>query len=395
MRNVSNEILDVINSKGYSSYWLVDLHLPTQGDIPAVDLYISDSEVKANGHTYKPLLRVQKPRMIQTLGRAPDGGSITIDNIEGTIGQALLARGRNFEGAKFVLWKAFLLQNDQLGIDKWMEGDIRSASISESDQTITFQLNSDLLKRQSVMGAWMLSQRCIVPFNKDGLLSPAESRCGWQVAQGGVPESCDKTEDGQNGCRAHGNLHRIVAVPAITASLNVTTLPGGMGGGGGGFPIDGPPTCFLAGTQVLMADGSSLPIEEIQVGDMVLSPIYYKELEKDVVVPCRVSAVMQNTSKDWFRINCLNVTVEVTARHLFYTGAGTFRPIEDICTSENIRIFDPETRKFADSEVIFRARLMREVKVYNLTVEKSHTYFANLVAVHNEKWEYPEFPTMM
>src|SRR5262245_37830010 len=102
MRQVTPEIQEVLNSRGYSSYWLVDIHLPEQGDLPAEDFYISDSAVSANGHFYQPLLRNQKPRMIQTLGKAPDGGSITIDNIEGELGRAVLKRGRNFEGAKFV-----------------------------------------------------------------------------------------------------------------------------------------------------------------------------------------------------------------------------------------------------------------------------------------------------
>jgi hypothetical protein len=193
MRQVSPEIQSVISSKGYSSYWLFDLHLPGQdalpgvGAMPAEDFYISDSAVTANGHFYQPLLRSQKPRMIQTLGKAPDGGSIVIDNIEGEIGQSLLKRGRNFVSAPFTLWKAFLLGNGQLAVDKWMEGEIRSATISESDQTISFQLGSDLLKRQSVMGAFMLSQRCIVAFNKGGLLTAAQSLCGWQTVQAATP----------------------------------------------------------------------------------------------------------------------------------------------------------------------------------------------------------------
>src|ERR1041384_7300289 len=99
MRTVTPEIQSVISSKGYSSYWLFDLHLPAQGAIPAEHFYISDSAVSANGHFYEPLLRSQKPRMMQTLGKAPDGGSIIVDNIEGGIGQSLLKRGRNFVGA--------------------------------------------------------------------------------------------------------------------------------------------------------------------------------------------------------------------------------------------------------------------------------------------------------
>lgn len=395
MRSVTQEIETVLNSKGYSSFWLVDIHLPAQGDLPSHDFYVADSAVRAFGRQYRPLMRVQKPRMMQTLGRAPDGGSITVDNIEGTIGQAVLARGREFEGAKFVLWKAFLLPAGQLGIDKWMEGDIRSASIAESDQTITFQLNSDLLKRQSIMGAWMLSQRCIVPFNKNGVLSATESRCGWQMAQGGDPDSCDKTEDGENGCRAHGNLHRIVAVPAITASSNVTTLPGGMGGGGTGFPPDGPPACFLGGTPVLLPEENSCSIEFIKVGDMVLAPIRNRGTGEDMVIGCFVTDVMESTADEWYEVGFVHGKIEVTARHPFYTGSGTFRPIADLEIGDTVRAYNTGTSNFYDCPILSKTKRTGRVRVYNLTVEDGHTYFANSVAVHNEKWEYPQFPSMM
>jgi hypothetical protein len=383
MRQVSPEILSVISSKGYSSYWLFDVHLPAQGALPAEDFYISDSAVSANGHFYQPLLRNQKPRMMQTLGKAPDGGSIVVDNIEGEIGQALLARGRNFVSAKFVLWKAFLLGAGQLGVDKWMEGEIRGAAVSESDQTITFQLNSDLLKRQSIMGAWMLSQRCIVPFNKGGLLSPAESRCGWQTVQGGDANFCDKSEDGENGCRAHGNLHRIVAVPAVAASTNI-------GSGGDGFPDDPPPHggCFLAGTLVMLPDRVSTPIENIEAGMFVLAPVYDDETGTDKTAACEVEAVWEQTANEWLEIHLPHTKLFVTPRHRFYTGHGTFRPIGEIEIGETVRVL--EDTGFHDRPITHKITHTGETKVYNLSVKNARTYFANEVTVHNLKPILPQ-----
>ncbi len=382
MRNVSSEIQTVIAGKGYSSYWLADIHLPAQGALPAADFYVSDSAVTANGHNYQPLLRNQKPRMIQTLGKAPDGGSITVDNISGEIGQALIKRGRNFEGAKFTLWKAFLLGSGQLGVDKWMEGEVRAAAITESDQTITFQLNSDLLKRQAIMGAWMLSQRCIVTFNKvvnGQQLSPAQSRCGWQVAQGGNPNTCDKTEDGENGCRAHGNLHRIVAVPAVAASTNITTLPPG---GGGGFD-DPPGNCFLAGTPVLLPGGESRPIEEIEIGSEVMAPAYDENTGEDSMTACAVEAVWVNTATRWLEVRLPHGSLHVTPKHRFYTGSGTFRQIGQLNAGETVRI--ASGGGFSDCKILEKIEHTGETRVYNLSVKTARTYFANLVAVHNVK----------
>jgi hypothetical protein len=379
MRTVTPDIQSVIASKGYSSYWLFDLYLPAQGAIPAESFYISDSAVSAGGHFYQPLLRSQKPRMIQSLGKAPDGGSIVVDNIAGGIGQSLLKRGRNFTGAKFVLWKAFLLGAGQLGIDKWMEGDVRAAAVNESDQTVTFQLNSDLLKREAMMGAWMLSQRCIVTFNKNGALTPAGSRCGWQLAQGGDPNSCDKSEDGANGCRAHGNLHRIAAVPAVAASSNIAT------GGGPGFPDDPPPHggCFLAGTPVLMADGRSKPVEQVLVGDEVMAPVFVENTGEDKVAVCTVEAVWQGTAGEWVEVLLPHGKLFVTPRHRFYTGAGTFRQIGELKPRETVRVW--HNNEFHDREILEITRHTGEARIHNLSVKNARTYFARGVAVHNAK----------
>jgi hypothetical protein len=382
MRVLSTEIQTVLNSKGYSSYWLADIHLPAQGDLPAHDFYISDSAVYANGHYYQPLLRNQKPRMMQSLGKAPDGGSITIDNIEGEIGRSVLARGRDLTGAKFVLWKAFLLEGEKLGLDKWMEGEIRAALIAESDQTITFQLNSDLLRRQSVMGAFMLSQRCIVPFNIGGALSPAESRCGWQTAQGGNPDFCDKSEDGENGCRAHGNLHRMAAVPAVAASSHISTIPFGDGGGTG-FPHGGNDTCFLGGTPILLPFGESKPIEQITVGQEIMAPVYNEETGEDSMEPRPVEAVWVNTVSEWLEVHLPHGNLHVTPRHRFYRGSGIFTPIGDIEVGQTVRI--GLRGGFEDCRIVDKIKRTGQVKVYNLSIKYARTYFANLVAVHNVK----------
>lgn len=51
--------------------------------------------------------------------------------------------------------------------------------------------------------------------------------------------------------------------PTTMPIPTTTTLPHGGGGGGGGG-------CFVAGTPILLADGSQKAIEEIQVGDLVM-----------------------------------------------------------------------------------------------------------------------------
>jgi hypothetical protein len=385
MRVVSEEIQNVLDSRGYSSYWLFDLRLPESDAQAVCDIYASDGAVAANGHFYKPLIRGAKPRLTQSLGKAPDGGSVTLDNTSGELSRQLLARGRDIQGARFTLWKAFVIGANtdgtpQLGVDKWMSGEARAANVSENDQSVTLQLNSDLLPRRAVVGAHMLTQRCITAFNKGGILSPDNSVCGWQTIQGGNPDFCDKTEEGEAGCKAHGNLHRMIAVPAI-ATAPVSTILGGDGTGLGG----GGHNCFLAGTPILLHDGTCKPIEKIEIGDRILSPVYRHGA--DATEDCEVENVIVSRAAEWLTLRFPHAIIKCTPAHRLYTGYGSFYAVRDIAIGEAARVFS--AGQFISLPLLDKTKHMGDVEVFNLTVAESQTYFAGGVAAHNVKSEFP------
>ena len=123
--------------------------------------------------------------------------------------------------------------------------------------------------------------------------------------------------------------------------------------------------CFGAGTQVLMADGSSKAIEDIKVGDYVLT----KENEKSSkLVKGKVIDTHQRVVSGYMIING---SLRVTNNHKMWVNdswkeAGSIQ-IGDMLTDRNgnlIRVSSIEG-------------LNGKFTVYNLGVDKYNTYFAD------------------
>ncbi len=148
----------------------------------------------------------------------------------------------------------------------------------------------------------------------------------------------------------------------------VTSLDGiGSGGGaeGGG--------CFAGDTPVLMSDGSTKSIESIQVGDQVLTR---EGVHRANLVSAKVVGI-EKTEVAGYLI--LNGSLKVTPIHRLWVrdtwkAAGDIQ-IGDVMTDSN------------NHEVVIHSIEWQAGKftVYNLEIEKYHTYFAGNVWVHNEK----------
>lgn len=137
-----------------------------------------------------------------------------------------------------------------------------------------------------------------------------------------------------------------------------------FGGAGGG--------CFLAGTKVLMADGSEKNIEAVKVGEFVMS----RTDNDSTLVKAKVTSLHKAQSSDYLIING---SLKVTANHYMYVNggweqAGSIQKNDILLNSENqkIKVFSVE-------------HLLGIKDVYNLEIERYHTYFANGVYVHNQK----------
>jgi hypothetical protein len=125
--------------------------------------------------------------------------------------------------------------------------------------------------------------------------------------------------------------------------------------------------CFLAGTQVLMADGSYKNIEDVKVGDYAFS---FDEKTKQIRT-CRVSRFYSNTKTDMISNYYLiiNKNIQVTPDHRFYSNGG-WTPAGDLRIGDNLFSFDQTEYIVYSIEKIYNKEA-----TYNLEVEDCHNYF--------------------
>lgn len=162
-----------------------------------------------------------------------------------------------------------------------------------------------------------------------------------------------------------GGVYQFVSSGNLTkVSTHYYPKIGGGAEGGG---------CFLTGTQIRMADGSTKGIEGIKIGDEIRT--FASETDRSLA-PGKVSEVFRHIVRGYLVIND---RMHVTPEHRIFIN-NSWRQIGeakigDILIDENgnrIKIFSIEK---SDNTVV----------VYNFKVEKYHTYFADGIYVHNDK----------
>lgn len=136
--------------------------------------------------------------------------------------------------------------------------------------------------------------------------------------------------------------------------------------------------CFEASTPVTLADGRSLPIGEVGVGTRVLS---WNEIDGTLEARS-VTAVHPAPPTPMLRIDCANgLRLQVTPPHRLMTTrgwqrAGLLRP------GNLLRCLGDDGLQPLAIEAI--EVVPAQGPVYDLTVEATHTYFANGVLAHNK-----------
>lgn len=137
--------------------------------------------------------------------------------------------------------------------------------------------------------------------------------------------------------------------------------------------------CFIAGTLVTTEDGHK-PIEEIQVGDKVLSE---DELTGEVALK-EVYATSVSETDEFYHIHVNGEEIVATGTHPFYVykfGWTTARALRagDVLVLSNGELV---TVEWIDHEI-----LESPINVYNFEVEDFHTYFVGKsgILVHNGK----------
>jgi hypothetical protein len=94
------------------------------------------------------------------------------------------------------------------------------------------------------------------------------------------------------------------------------------------------PRCFLAGTPILMADGQEKPIEDIRVGDMVMSFDPAADQGRGALVPKPVSRTFQNITRSIIDLRGLHMT----PGHVCLTDDGRFETIAEILLRDGILV---------------------------------------------------------
>lgn len=148
--------------------------------------------------------------------------------------------------------------------------------------------------------------------------------------------------------------------------------------------------CVPAGTKVLMNDGTEKNIEEINVGDKILTfdetPKYtYPKLDTAVV-----TATMTRDTDEIYTISTEKNTITATGNHPFLTvnnfGIIEYKKAANLKVGDSIYIYSGKSMVTKKIKSIHHLD-HQELKVYNLTTSKK-TYVANGIGVHNCSYCY-------
>lgn len=183
----------------------------------------------------------------------------------------------------------------------------------------------------------------------------------------------------------------------------------GIGGGKG---------CFVKGTMILMADGTEKPIEEVRVGDEVIThrqhPMKVTEITNKVPEPGSVVQVIADlhtglNEKETMTVTCTKdhefcyiskkqmescrqAAEAIRAREpkamVSYRYEFEWIKAEELLNQcdETLTVFNKERTRvtYAVNPAIVTSELFNDiVEVYDLTVEEDHSYVANGFVVHN------------
>ncbi|MFH1671791.1 MAG: alpha-2-macroglobulin family protein [Candidatus Portnoybacteria bacterium] len=137
--------------------------------------------------------------------------------------------------------------------------------------------------------------------------------------------------------------------------------------GGGG--------CFTAGTKILMADGSLKAIENIQVGETIMTR--KSEINADLIETTVKDTHVAET--DGYLI--INKQLRITPNHILFVN-GAWEPAGDIQIGDHL--YDIQDKEIEVNSIEWQAG---KETVYNLYINDNHTFFANGIWVHNDKGE--------
>ncbi len=141
------------------------------------------------------------------------------------------------------------------------------------------------------------------------------------------------------------------------------------------------PTCFIAGTEVMMFDGSVKNIEEVKVGESLLASNGSNTVNEVFVIPHKGDIFAFNDSENYF----------FTAGHPFMTSSGWKSMDPEMSQVENpglevgqMVVGDTLVKINGQTEVIESIKKQQaETTVYNFRVSGDNSFYADRYLVHN------------
>ncbi|MEK7743184.1 MAG: Hint domain-containing homing endonuclease [Elusimicrobiota bacterium] len=130
-------------------------------------------------------------------------------------------------------------------------------------------------------------------------------------------------------------------------------------------------SCFLAGTKILLEDGSYKNIEDVKIGDKVMS----YDAEAGLFVGSSVVETLKTQSQKYFVVND---TLKITPTHVLYVN-GQWKPSETMKVGDTLLNANGEPQQITSLKEI-----TEDVQVYNLYTNEPNDFFADNFLVHNE-----------
>ncbi len=151
-------------------------------------------------------------------------------------------------------------------------------------------------------------------------------------------------------------------VNSFDSNMGIYTYSGGGGGG-----------CFLSGTAIRMSDGTEKNIEDVVVGDKILTRS--SELSSKLIEDT-VTKTYRHVVSEYLIVND---TLRVTPIHRLFVN-NSWKQAKEVQIGD--RLLDEYGNPILVETIDYKTG---QFVVYNLTISKAHTFFADGVYVHNDK----------
>lgn len=171
---------------------------------------------------------------------------------------------------------------------------------------------------------------------------------------------------------------------SVTRNRQVTIQPA--------FEIN---SCFVAGTKITMSDGSQKNIEDVTIGDIVLTYNIDKKDVEEGKVENIVSPMHDKLVTLTFKDGIQNINTHDHPYYIKDKGWASYNPnmtkanydldVKKIEIGDITLLYDETTKKVKELELLKLEEILKAQKTYNLDkVSKNHNFFANGILVHNK-----------